>query len=237
MQEKYPSISSYAYCACTPIVIKDLFGEELFVNGETEDIAYEQLSLKFNDDNFCLLYGKYGDISYNVNDVSLLSQDQQKLMSIIDDNSICVNVYTVDGFFTTDDHFMVGGAFMGNQYDSHSKKVNTYQQVNPSFLGKVDQTYSTIGSMLFHEITESYEGGRLALKDGVSVPMATNADVMNQYSYYNRSHNAASPQYPLHEQYYINDCWRDSYTNQDIVTNVRWYVKLNNKNTVIDTLK
>jgi hypothetical protein len=53
--------------------------------------------------------------------------------------------------------------------------VTTDQRVNPDVLGAMDAAKGNTGRGMLHETLESYEGGLISLKNGVSSPAAGHA--------------------------------------------------------------
>ncbi len=83
-----------------------------------------------------------------------------------------------------------GGAFMGNQLSNDGESVNTYQFASKNILHE-KYFSSDIGGVLGHEITESFQGGLLSIKMGVSAKLAAkNVDKLSN-EIYNKSHNLA----------------------------------------------
>lgn len=68
-----------------------------------------------------------------------------------------------------------GGAFLGTIYEIDEngvEHVNSYQQVNPKELSKMDSDIGTSGMFARHEMTEPYEAGLISLSDARSSPRA-----------------------------------------------------------------
>lgn len=93
---------------------------------------------------------------------------------------------------------MIGGAFMGNEYDAESNSVKTAQSICPSALAIMDEIGGKSGQNILHEITESYEGGKLALKNkagfGPAYEYSANDKDSKDYKTYIKAHNKAQSQ-------------------------------------------
>lgn len=116
----------------------------------------------------------------------------KRVSSVVDDCNIDVVLRTMDSYKTSTGKGFVGGAFMGNKVEIGPKgevaKVIANQEINTEALFKAD-TYEHKGTSIMHELTEAYEGAKIAWKKGKSVP---SPDV--KYRFYNRAHRKATPQ-------------------------------------------
>lgn len=87
---------------------------------------------------------------------------------------------------------------MGNTVNADGT-VTARQEVNPEILGAMSNAYGKPGQDMMHEVTEAYRGALISQRTGVGVGPATEADVNNPTSVYNRAHNAAISQSGLVE--------------------------------------
>lgn len=130
-------------------------------------------------------------------------------MVATNDESVIVNVNASDNDFISDNSAPLLGAFMGNniiggftapsvssEIDGNGieNKVSTNQEINPVALSKMDEINGKPGQSTLHEVTESYVGGTISKKTGVSVGKATPADASNPNSVYSRAHDNVVPQ-------------------------------------------
>jgi len=146
-----------------------------------------------------------GAVSYKINrDKSgkevLLSSDAQQLMNAIDNHTINIEVgASLFAKHTSKGNLMVGGAFMGNTVtnkmakDPSGKTVNIVdakQEINPAILESIDDVYQKPGQSTLHEVTEAYQGAKIAQRSGVSIPMAIGDGTLE----YAIAHKLAAPQ-------------------------------------------
>ena len=224
MSDKYPSLSPYTYCADNPVKLVDPDGEEVWIIGDDATAvtkAFEQLQsstsyiLKLGDNGKVEIIG--GKAEYD---------DDRLLAKAINDNTIRVNVTAING--NSDDN-VLGGAFMGNKVSTvkpsfilpkpfqiiqgiAARCVNTYQTVDPFELEILDNigvnsdgTKAWPGQCMLHEVTESYCGGILAYKSGISAGNALKSPFA-----YNIAHNAATaqPDFDAEDKWQLNEMVR-----------------------------
>ena len=77
--------------------------------------------------------GTNGSVSYSKIGNKKANKYDQKLMEIIDSNKVIVNIKAQKEDNISDNEYMVGGAFMGNSYNSELDNVTALQVVNPAF--------------------------------------------------------------------------------------------------------
>ena len=190
MARDFAGTNPYVFCAANPIKFIDPTGCALQIFGDDAKSALAQLretakglTLSISDD---------GAVSYSLTPKGKLNENAEKLKKIIDDKNISVNVTAQKSSDMSDGTFFIGGSFMGNEYDDETGRVNTAQTVCPTELAQMDKADGKKGKNIMHEVTESYEGGKMALenKKGDSTPGETN-------SYYPDAHAKATPQTPM----------------------------------------
>ncbi len=191
LSDKYPGVSPYVYCADNPVRLVDVDGREVYVTGTASDDYVAQLSTR----RLIISRDETGRLSYAG---KAKSRAEKQMVAAIDDKKIRVNICAentnnIDGVPNCG---LNGGAFLGCDYGYNSKEkkyVYTFQQVNLSELKKMgDDTGVGAGMFARHELTESYEGGKLSLDKKISSPMAG-----IQGSFYSEAHKKASFAYDL----------------------------------------
>ena len=163
--EKYYSISPYAYCANNPVKYVDPDGRRVRVTGEYQQEAIRQMS-SFVCKGVVLALDKEGNVSATIEEGIKLDKNTKKLLAVINDENIKVNLKTV-GDETREE--ITGGAFAGNEVKTDEQgqvQVEAFQSVNPKQLAVVDTYITKKGTAIVHEVTEAYEGAKLAMKKG-----------------------------------------------------------------------
>jgi RHS repeat-associated protein len=217
MQEKYPNMSSFAYCANNPILYTDPDGSDIVITGALASAALQQLQNAATFD-ITLTMDNNGTVCYTKNIDGNLTGRSAKVAEIIDNCSIIVNLNTVEGDRTSTGNLMVGGAFLGNEIQTLSDGSNlviAYQDINPNVLGAAD--CSMPGLMILHETTEAYEGAKISQLSGISSPNSGQAG-----SVYGAAHNAATFQNTVYQTMYDKNGMVTTEVNAAV--RVEWYV-------------
>ena len=189
LADKYPSLSPYAYCALNPIRVIDPNGDSILLKGEKGAIQYALKdmqkrtgNLKFRIDNngYLLCEGdpktdeekyiqKMITDSYVISEITLQTNDEIRKY----------NSKTSEG----------GGSFLGNSLEimnDGKKKVRADQVINIIPMRDIDPKSANI---IWHEISESYEGGLISLQRNKSCNIN---DMENFKDVYQQSHNNAN---------------------------------------------
>ena len=190
MSDKYPSLSPFVYCANNPVKVVDPNGDSVIVTGAAADSYIEGL----NTINLTFSRNESGYVSYQGTPTTSL---EKYLVSAIDDPNIFVNICaentcTIDNVGgVPGDMQTAGGSFLGTVHDNGI--VNAYQQVNPGIMAQIGNDIG-VGRGMFewHELTESYEAGKISLDYKYSSPRA---GVVG--SVYNAAHDRASFAYDI----------------------------------------
>ena len=207
MADKYPNISPYAYCAWNPMKLVDPDGREVYITGDAANQAANQLSSKgitvTRDE-------KTGRLSYTETGKRLSKSDRQ-LMEAINATDVQVNVYATNNSPVDFDGMSlenVDGQFLGvtlsdciGKSRKQKRNANTRQLVNPSRCQSIDEAYKVeLGTSMRHEITESYQAGRICIAEGIilcgpSWERWEGIDIPQvKGDVYSRAHGLATPQ-------------------------------------------
>ena len=221
LAEKYYSISPYAWCAGNPITFTDPIGKEILLSGTSANVALQQIQKSVGSE--ILLSLTNNTLSYLIVKEGKLSKNAKRIISMIDDGNITVDILATDSDRTTTGDLFVGGAFMGNyvELDENGNVVKTtaFQEINPTILGKMDG-FSDEGASIMHEITEAYEGAKISAEKKKSSPNAKSPN-----SVYKKAHNKATFQPKVHQR--MLDCEGDEVQDIKKAIKVEWYIRQN----------
>lgn len=85
------------------------------------------------------------------------------------------------------------GGFDGNALSEDGKSITTFQVINVAKSGNQDIECDNLGNMIWHEISESYEGGLISLTNQKNAPPAIKG---NDKTVYRKAHYAAGRFFP-----------------------------------------
>ena len=221
MAEKYYSMSPYLWCAANPITFTDPTGKEILLSGTSANVALQQIQKSVGSE--ILLSLTNNTLSYLIVKEGKLSKNAKRIISMIDDGNITVDILATDSDRTTTGNLFVGGAFMGNyvELDENGNVVKTtaFQEINPTILGKMDG-FSDEGASIMHEITEAYEGAKISAEKKKSSPNAKSPN-----SVYKKAHNKATFQPKVYQR--MLDCEGDEVQDIKKAIKVEWYIRQN----------
>ncbi|EHQ41270.1 RHS repeat-associated core domain-containing protein [Myroides odoratus] len=221
------TMEPYSYVGNNPIMFTDptgMIGEEVIIKGEKKQEAFDELQKSVKND-LTLSMDDSGKVGYTLNHNKKVSSDSQALINALDDTSVTLNVYAENTMFTQDGDLYVGGSYSGNTVtkSDNGNTVVATQEINPIVLGKISDAFNNNGKDVLHEVTEGYQGGLIAKKNGVSSPKSGVAG-----STYSIAHNRATKESgKIHEAYYDDKGKRIPYNGGAIPTNIKsveWFV-------------
>lgn len=215
--EKYYNVSPYVYCNNNPILCQDYEGLLVIISGSLSTMTLKQLQAIAG--NSITLSIKDGFLGYKSNAISKVNSSARKIIEIISNNKITVNLITTDKLFTSTGNLFVGGAFMGNEVtldeNGNVKSVDAYQEINPIVLGKADKC-SKEGTFIMHELTEAFEGAKISENKRKSSPPSFKSG-----SVFKEAHKEASRQPAVYERLKNND---DVVKDKSEANSVEWFV-------------
>ena len=191
LAEKYYHLSPYTYCAGDPVNLVDPEGRKIKITGKLYQEALNGLEYISGLD-LELDKGNYLFIKDNLDNTGgYYNLESELLARIINDNTICVNIRTLNTQEIVQDinHYVLVGSFYGNIYDKNSNVVYALQIVDPIILNSISSVNSTPGADMLHEVSEAYEGALIAKKESRSIGNSKEEPFL-----YKKAHERAYPQ-------------------------------------------
>lgn len=204
MSDKYPHLSSYAYCANNPVMLIDPDGREYDVTGEGANNAVDQLKNKAPNLNLSLEGGKLKA------DGVPKTNEEKELYKAIKNTEVKVTIianssyeweYNGEKGNSIDPETGEGspGVYLGNDpvIDAGGSVIGAKagQYVNPDELAKWDKNVgdNTSGGYMLHEFLEAFKGGQLAKDKGTSdKPISNSTEKTPRYKSSHRYANKFS---------------------------------------------
>ncbi|MBQ5975657.1 MAG: RHS repeat-associated core domain-containing protein, partial [Bacteroidales bacterium] len=190
--DKYPFISPYAYCLWNPIQLTDPTGDTVVITGDHELVekALSLIRLKSNNLYFSLEDG--GQLKAFQRGEGLTAEEAY-MLEIINSTEVKVNLRVLDKNCIAPGYGIDygGGSYCGNilRYNTADNVigVDAMQAININTISKFDKLLWSTGELIWHEISEAYEGGLIAINTKQESPPSNRTS-----STYFSAHCAAS---------------------------------------------
>jgi len=189
LADKYPNISPYAYCAWNPVKLVDPDGRDVYIIGDekSKEEALRQIQQKSKNMKFFI--NEHGKLSF---DGEAKTRKEKYMAEIIQSGNVHVNLEVQNHSDFYGETIDIGG-FDGNVLSGDGKSITTFQVINVARSSKQDLECENMGNMIWHEISESYEGGRISLVRQENAPSAIDG---NDEAIYRKAHYAAGKFFP-----------------------------------------
>ena len=211
--------SPYVYCHNNPVNAIDPDGRDVVILGPLSNEALAQIQNRVGNSLSLTLINNF--MCYSITGEGKLNSAAKKVIKMIDNCDITVNLETRNSSQTSTGNLFIGGVFMGNNVeldkDGNVQSVTANQEINPNVLGKADK-FSKEGTFVMHELTEAYEGAKISQTKKVSSPKSN-----EEGSFYQKAHNKATVQPPVYQK--ILDINGNITNNVQEAARVEWYVK------------
>ena len=184
---KYPFISPYAYCAWNPIRLIDPTGDTIFLRGTAEQVQMALEQIRSRSSHLYFSLGNRGELHVKQRAGAVLTSEEEYMLQLtklkpepipeLTEKPVYVNIY-----LQIQDNDKVGGrrisngggAYCGNNLqndlNSEIEGVNAYQAININTISKYDKLTYSMGELIWHELSEAYEGGLIAIGSRMSSP-------------------------------------------------------------------
>ena len=172
LADKYPSISPYHYCHWNPILFTDPDGrnDSIILHGDLSSRKSAIIQMNTQLINISIDEKTNGSLTYSGVPVT---EEEKYIANIIDSKLVTVHLHVqmdnnIYGIMKINEG---GGAFMGNTLEYSDKgdpiHANAKQFVNVKTTRDNDQRK---GILIWHEVSEAYEGGLISLRRGQFSP-------------------------------------------------------------------
>ena len=115
--------------------------------------------------NLTFSYDENGNVSCK-GDATTKKEEYMK--EILENNSITVLLEVQNNSYNKKGILKDGGGFFGNKLNDSKDAVTTFQAINVNVSEKYDKRCKRPGNMIWHEIAESFEGGKISLGSGLN---------------------------------------------------------------------
>lgn len=189
LSDKYPNISPYAYCAWNPVKLVDPDGRDVYIIGDEKSKAEALRQIQQKSKNMTFSIDKNGKLSF---EGEAKTKRERYMANIINSENVHVNLKVQNHSNHNGQTIDIGG-FDGNALSEDGKSITTFQVINVAKSGNQDIECDNLGNMIWHEISESYEGGLISLTNQKNAPPAIKG---NDKTVYRKAHYAAGRFFP-----------------------------------------
>ena len=168
--DKYPSISPYAYCAWNPLRLIDPSGDTVILSGDANLVDKALTQIRERSSSLYFSVEENGRLNAVQRSGTELTDDDKYMLNIINSDKVNVNLLVKDNDDVSKNlKIKYGGSYCGNNLKYNNNNdiigVDCIQAINVNTLGKLDRLTWSTGELIWHEISESYEGGLIAINN------------------------------------------------------------------------
>ena len=169
MADKYPSMSPYNYCAWNPMKLVDPDGDSIILSGSRRAVESVLNQMNSNSQSLDFSIDAKGRV---ICDGHPITAKERYMKKICNDDKINVSLNCLEHNQINEKYGISqgGGSFLGNLLSADGQTVDCFQVVNANRIEYYSNLVNSPGGLIWHEISEAYEGGRIALKTGISSP-------------------------------------------------------------------
>ena len=175
LADKYPNVSPYVYCAWNPIRLIDPDGKEVYITGDPKLVEKALTQIREKSSNLYFSLEDGGRLKAIQRSDKELTKEEIYMLGIINSTEVNIKLEVQDN-----DHVDVGkigkggGSYCGNKlrYDKDGKIIgaDARQAININTMSKIDRLAWSTGDLMWHEISEAFEGGLIAIDKGMPSP-------------------------------------------------------------------
>ena len=182
-------MSPYNYCAWNPVKLVDPDGREVYITGDEKPREEALRQIQQKSKNMVFSIDENGKLTFSG---KAKTEAEKYMAQIIESHDVQVNLQVQDHSNYKGETIDIGG-FGGNNLSDDKKTVLTNQVINVARSAKQDKICKNPGNMIWHEISESYEGGAMSLRTKTSAPAAIRD---NDRTIYDNAHYEAGKYFP-----------------------------------------
>ena len=174
--DKYPSISPYAYCVWNPIKLIDPSGDTIVLKGDAKQINKALAQIREKSENLYFSIDDGGRLNATQRGNKELTKEDKYMLDIINSDNVNINLRVKDNDYVANGYLIDegGGAYCGNilQYNDNGEVIGAtaLQAVNVNKISELDRLTWSTGELIWHEISEAYEGGLIAIENKMQSP-------------------------------------------------------------------